>query len=80
MDMTQMRRPWTDEEVTKLMSMAQKYAPAQIASEIDRALASVRTLRTEYLFANGSAPATDNRSRASGLDLSNPAGRNVSEA
>ena len=43
MDMTQMRRPWTDEEVTKLMGMAQKYPPAQIASEIGRALASVRT-------------------------------------
>jgi hypothetical protein len=43
MDMTQMRRPWTDEEVAKLMSMAQKYPPAQIASETGRALASVRT-------------------------------------
>jgi hypothetical protein len=43
MVMTQMRRAWTDEEVTKLKSMAQKYPPAQIASEIGRALASVRT-------------------------------------
>jgi hypothetical protein len=43
MDMTQMRRPWTDEEVATLMSMAQKYPPAQIASETGRALASVRT-------------------------------------
>jgi hypothetical protein len=36
MDMTQMRRPWTDEEVAKLMSMAQKYPSAQIASETGR--------------------------------------------
>jgi hypothetical protein len=43
MVMTQMRRAWTDEEVTMLKSMAQKYPPAQIASEIGRALASVRT-------------------------------------
>ena len=43
MHMTQMRRPWTDEEVAKLMSMAQKYPPAQIAYEIGRALGSVRT-------------------------------------
>jgi hypothetical protein len=43
MVMTQMRRVWTDEEVTKLMSMAQKYQPDQIASEIGRPLASVRT-------------------------------------
>ena len=43
MDMTRMRRPWTDEEVTKLMRMAEKYRPAQIASEIGRPLASVRT-------------------------------------
>ena len=43
MHMTQLRRPWTDEEVAKLMSMAQKYPPTQIASEIGRALGSVRT-------------------------------------
>jgi hypothetical protein len=41
--MTQMRRAWTDEEVAKLKSMAQKYPAAQIASETGRALASVRT-------------------------------------
>jgi hypothetical protein len=39
----QRRRPWTSEEITKLMSMAQKCPPAQIASEIGRPLASVRT-------------------------------------
>jgi hypothetical protein len=43
MVMTQMRRAWTDEE----KSMAQKYPPAQIASEIGRALASVRTKAQE---------------------------------
>ena len=47
MHMTQMRRPWTDEEVAKLMSMAQKYPPAQIASEMGRALGSVRTKARE---------------------------------
>jgi hypothetical protein len=41
--MTRQRRRWTDEEVTKLMSMAQKSPSAQIASEIGRPLASVRT-------------------------------------
>jgi hypothetical protein len=29
MDMSQQRRRWTDEEVTKLMSMAQKYPSAK---------------------------------------------------
>jgi hypothetical protein len=43
MVMTQMRRLWTDEEVAKLKSMARKYPPIQIASELGRALASVRT-------------------------------------
>jgi hypothetical protein len=43
MDMTQQRRRWTYEEVAKLLSMAQKCPPAQIASEIGRPLASVRT-------------------------------------
>ena len=47
MHMTQLRRPWTDEEVAKLKSMAQKYPPAHIASEIGRALASVRTKARE---------------------------------
>jgi hypothetical protein len=36
-------RPWTDDEVGKLLNMAQKYPAAQIASEIGRAEASVRT-------------------------------------
>ena len=44
MDMTHLqRRRWTDEEVAKLLSMAEKYPSAQIASEIGRAEASVRT-------------------------------------
>jgi hypothetical protein len=40
--MTQQRRRWTFEEVAKLMSLAQKCPPAQIASDIARPLASVR--------------------------------------
>jgi hypothetical protein len=47
MHMTQQRRRWTDEEVTKLMSMAQKRPSAQIASEIGRPIASVRTKARE---------------------------------
>jgi hypothetical protein len=39
-------RPWTDDEVGKLLNMAQKYPAAQIASEIGRAEASVRTKAT----------------------------------
>jgi hypothetical protein len=41
--MTRRRRPWTYEDVTKLVSMAQKYSSAQIASEIGHPIASVRT-------------------------------------
>jgi hypothetical protein len=41
--MTQRRRPWTDEDVAKLLSMAQIFPTAQIASEIGRPIASVRT-------------------------------------
>jgi hypothetical protein len=41
--MTQQRRRWTDEDVTNLLSMAQKYPSIQIATEIGRPLASVRT-------------------------------------
>ena len=37
------RRPWTYEDVAKLLSMAQKYPSAQIASEIGRPISSVRT-------------------------------------
>jgi hypothetical protein len=47
MHMTPMRRPWTDEEVAKLLSMAEKYPSAQIASEIGRPIASVRTKARE---------------------------------
>jgi hypothetical protein len=36
-------RPWTDDEVGKLLNMAQKNPAAPIASEIGRAEASVRT-------------------------------------
>ena len=43
MPMTQIRRRWTDQDVAKLKSMAQKYPSAQIASEIGRGMASVRT-------------------------------------
>jgi hypothetical protein len=41
--MTQLRRRWTAEEVDKLRSMARKYPPAQIATEIGRPLGSVKT-------------------------------------
>jgi hypothetical protein len=41
--MARIRRPWTWEEVEKLLNMAQKYPTAQIASEIGRPIASVRT-------------------------------------
>jgi hypothetical protein len=48
MDMTHLqRRRWTDEEVAKLLSMAEKYPSAQIASEIGRPIASVRTKARE---------------------------------
>jgi hypothetical protein len=41
--MAQIRRPWTWDEVEKLLNMAQKYPTAQIASEIGRPINSVRT-------------------------------------
>jgi hypothetical protein len=40
--LTQLRRPWTVEELDKLQSMARKYPVAQIASEIGRPLGSVK--------------------------------------
>jgi hypothetical protein len=43
MVMIQIRRRWTYEDVAKLLSMAQKYPSAQIASEIGRPVSSVRT-------------------------------------
>jgi hypothetical protein len=43
MPMTQIRRRWTDQDVAKLKSMAQKYPSAQIASEIGRGMSSIRT-------------------------------------
>jgi hypothetical protein len=47
MVMTQIRRRWTYKDVAKLLSMAQKYPSAQIASEIGRPIASVRTKACE---------------------------------
>jgi hypothetical protein len=41
--MARIRRPWTWEEVEKLLNMAQKYPTSQIASEIGRPIPSVRT-------------------------------------
>jgi hypothetical protein len=42
--MTQLqRRRWTDEDVTKLKNMAQKYPSARIASELGRAISAIRT-------------------------------------
>jgi hypothetical protein len=43
MVVARIRRPWTWEEVEKLLNMAQKYPTAQIASEIGRPINSVRT-------------------------------------
>jgi hypothetical protein len=40
--MARIRRPWTWDEVEKLLNMAQKYPTAQIASEIGRPIHSVR--------------------------------------
>jgi hypothetical protein len=62
MHMTQQRRRWTYEEVAKLMSLAQKCPPAQIASEIGRPLASVRqkahdlAISCEWIGANDRPP------------------------
>jgi hypothetical protein len=42
MVMPRRRRRWTDEEVAKLLNMAQIYPIAQIASEIGHPIASVR--------------------------------------
>jgi hypothetical protein len=47
MVMTQIRRPWTSEDVAKLLSIAQIYPSAQIASEIGRPISSVRTKANE---------------------------------
>jgi hypothetical protein len=41
--MSRIRRPWTWEELEKLLNMAQQYPTAQIASEIGRPINSVRT-------------------------------------
>jgi hypothetical protein len=41
--MTQQRRRWTEEDVARLLNMAQKYPTAQIASEIGRPIGSIRT-------------------------------------
>jgi hypothetical protein len=45
--MARIRRPWTWEEVEKLLNMAQKYPAAQIAAEIGRPTPSVRTKAQE---------------------------------
>jgi hypothetical protein len=45
--MAQLRRPWTWEEVEKLLNMAQIYPTAQIASVLGRPIASVRTKAQE---------------------------------
>jgi hypothetical protein len=43
MDMTPLqRRRWTDEDVTKLRSMAQKYPSARIACELGRETSAIR--------------------------------------
>jgi hypothetical protein len=64
--MAPIRRPWTWEEVEKLLNMAQKYPAAQIASEIGRAEASVRTKAHELSI---SLRMDRRRPGASGLDL-----------
>jgi hypothetical protein len=45
--MAKIRRPWTWNEVEKLLNMAQKYPAAQIAAEIGRPTPSVRTKAQE---------------------------------
>ena len=71
MHMTQMRRPWTYEEVAKLLSMAEKIpvSPNRFGDWPANSFRPHEGPRTVYLFANGSTPATDNRSGTSGLDL-----------
>jgi hypothetical protein len=41
------RRPWTLDEVEKLLNMAQKYSTTQIAAEIGRPISSVQTKARE---------------------------------
>jgi hypothetical protein len=43
MVMTQQRRRWTEEDIARLLNMAQKYPVVQIASEIGRPVGSIRT-------------------------------------
>jgi hypothetical protein len=66
MVMTRRRRPCTYEDVAKLLSMAQKYPSAQIASGIGRPVSSVRTKARELSISlrMDRRPATDNRSGA----------------
>jgi hypothetical protein len=70
MDMAQQRRRWTDEEVTKLMSMAQiPVSPNRCRNWPKNEFRPREGPRTGYLLANGSAPTTDTAHGASGLDL-----------
>jgi hypothetical protein len=45
--MTRTRRPWTDDEVEKLLNLAQKVPLSRIASEIGRPVHSVRKKAAE---------------------------------
>ena len=45
--MARIRRPWTDDEIEKLLNLAQKVATSQIASEIGRPIHSVRKKAAE---------------------------------
>jgi hypothetical protein len=63
-------RPWTDEELVKLKSMAQRYPSTQIASGIGRPIASVRTKAHELHFSLGmDRTSAENRSSSLGLRL-----------
>jgi hypothetical protein len=41
--MSRLRRPWTEEEIEKLRSMAQKYPPTRIAEELGRKVSSIQS-------------------------------------
>jgi hypothetical protein len=53
MDVAQQRRRGTNEDVSKMLNMAQKYPIVQIASEIGRPIASVRTKTHELALSLG---------------------------
>ena len=70
MVMTQIRRRWTYKDVEAAEHGAEiPVSPNRFRDWPANSFRPHEGPRTVYLFANGSAPATDNRSGASGLDL-----------